>query len=319
MKEPVLSVLASGWGAPKRGTSLGPSAVLLLRGAELREMKLPLRHVSHTDEALAGPSAMPHAKHLPQVLAFAEQSADHIASLSAKGEVPFVLSGDHSSAAGIIGGLLGAAPQERLGVVWIDAHPDIHSPYTSPSGNLHGMPLAAALGEDYLGLQLHQLEAEEEEAWSRWKGIGKRQLLCSDLVFIGLRSIDPPEAALIEREQIRCFSVEELRNSGVARICDEVCGLLSHCDRVYVSFDVDSVDKSEAPGTGTPVEQGLSIAEARDLNLQLVRQLSGAAKLCAWEMTELNPLLDQQAYTVTWASDIFIAALKASIDPSQGA
>ena len=311
MGSQVLCTAASGWGASKRGASLGPAALLLEGGKQLGACcGYEIDCIAQEQEAFVSETETPHARFIEEICAFAEKSSVRIAAHSRSGRVPFVLSGDHSSATGIIGGLCCARPEERLGVVWIDAHPDLQSPYTSSSGNVHGMALAAALGLELQSSQSH-LTQREEQAWVEWKRLGGGRLRSSDVVFVALRSIDPPEQALISQEQMSTYPTQVVRKSGTRQIAEAICQDLEHCTRVFVSFDIDSVDKSMAPGTGTPVDEGLTIEEAKELNIDLVTLLTRASKLCGWEMTELNPLLDHEGVTVKWAADLLISTLEA--------
>lgn len=326
MQEPVLCIAASELGAGTRGASQGPEQALsvaltdhavwdgVLDPSQLFR-SLQKKYIPSTQEALQQPSSSLHAKYIREIAAFCERTCAVIQNISTQGNVPFVLSGDHSTAAGIIGGLLQAAPTEKLGVIWIDAHPDLQTPYTSHSGHVHGMALAAALGEDNRAEQKNQPETAEIAAWTQLKSLSGQRLKAEDVVLVAARSIDPPERAFIQRKQMHVLSVAELRqkkHSNVAAITyKKIRAVLCKCTRIFVSFDVDSMDKALVPGTGTPVEEGLSFEEALGLNHNLIRVLTQEGRLCGWEMSELNPWLDKQGRTVKKAAHVLNTVLDA--------
>jgi arginase len=204
------------------------------------------------------------------------------------GQFPFVLSGDHSNAGGTIAGIKQAFPLARLGVVWIDAHADMHSPYTSPSGNMHGMPLATALGEDNLECKINDPSPVTRDSWIKLKGHQQR-VRPEDIAFIGLRSTEQPEDYLIEKYGMAVYRVAKVRELGIARVVAQVLEQLKDCDMVYVSFDVDSMDPSISVGTGTPVPGGFDESEAK----QLLELFADAPPVRCMEFTEINPLLDK--------------------------
>ena len=230
-----------------------------------------------------------YGKRIRGVLKMYRKISASIAGVMEEGEFPLVISGDHSNAGGTIAGIKEAFPDLRLGVVWIDAHADLHSPYTSPSGNMHGMPLATALGMDNTEKQINPPKDMTTRTWNKLKGDPPR-VLPEDLVFIGVRSTEDPEDHIIQKFHIPNFPTQQLRTEGVKSILQKVQEHLSNCDMVYVSFDVDSMDPTVSRGTGTPVDGGLTEDEAREL-------LAGIAqwpKVSALEFTEINPLLDDK-------------------------
>ncbi|MDX5326213.1 MAG: arginase [Bacteroidota bacterium] len=230
-----------------------------------------------------------YGKRIRGVLKMYRKISASIAGVMEEGEFPLVISGDHSNAGGTIAGIKEAFPDLRLGVVWIDAHADLHSPYTSPSGNMHGMPLATALGMDNTEKQINPPKDMTTRTWNKLKGDPPR-VLPEDLVFIGVRSTEDPEDHIIQKFHIPNFPTQQLRTEGVKSILQKVQEHLSNCDLVYVSFDVDSMDPTVSRGTGTPVDGGLTEDEAREL-------LAGIAqwpKVSALEFTEINPLLDDK-------------------------
>lgn len=205
-------------------------------------------------------------------------------------EFPIILSGDHSSAGGSIAGVKTSAPDKRLGIVWIDAHADLHSPYTTPSGNVHGMPVATAMAFDNKDCMVNEPDAGSAMCWELLKNIGgiSPKVLPSDAVFIGVRSTEAPEDHLMKKHEMRNFMVDEIRSKGVDAVLDQTKEILSDCDSVYITFDVDSLDTSISVGTGTPVPNGLLLDEAE----ALLRGFASWDKVTAMEFCEVNPLLD---------------------------
>jgi arginase len=216
-----------------------------------------------------------------------------VANSLQKNFFPIVLSGDHSSALGTISGIKKAYPNKKLGVIWIDAHADIHSPYTSPSGNIHGMPLAAALQEDNLACKVNEPNATTLLHWNNLKNVGTpdKKLLAQDLIYFGLRDFEAAEAHIIEKEEVSCYKVEELRFRGLEVCVKEAVEQLKDCDHIYISFDVDSMDCDHvSKGTGTPVPIGFFAEEI----IGIFDQLFLSNKLVCIEFTEVNPLLDNK-------------------------
>ena len=202
-----------------------------------------------------------------------------------------VLSGDHSSALGTISGIKANYPEKRLGVVWIDAHADLHSPFTTPSGNVHGMPLAAALGEDNLDNQSNEVTEHTEGVWEDLKNIGtkERKLLKEDLIYFGVRDTEPVEHKIMVKHKIRNYKVDEFRYRGSQKCLEEAKAQLEHCDIIYISFDVDSLDSDlVSTGTGTPVSKGFDPLEVTTI----IKGLFDTKKVVCLEITEVNPLLD---------------------------
>lgn len=208
-----------------------------------------------------------------------------------KGQFPLVLSGDHSSALGTISGIKKKYPDKRLAVIWIDAHGDLHSPYTSPSGNIHGMPLAAALNEDNLNYKINELADSVKTHWTAMKNIGidGPKMSGEDVFFFGVRSTEPPEDQQIKKLGIRNYKVEELRFRSIDVCLKEVIEKLKDVDLIYISFDVDSMDCDMISyGTGTPAPKGFDQYEV----IQIINTLIVTKKVVSLEFVEINPLLD---------------------------
>ena len=211
-------------------------------------------------------------------------------SLMAK-HFPIVLSGDHSSALGTLSGISAAFPDKTIGAIWIDAHADLHTPYTSPSGNVHGMPMAAALGEDNLDARVNTVSEELAGLWTKMKNIGKKgpKLKAEHLVYFGLRDTEVQEDELIERISIREYPVHELRYRSFETCLSEARERLKDCDYIYISFDVDSLCSDLiSTGTGTPVSKGFDVDEV----LHIIKSFFDTQKVVCFEICEVNPLLD---------------------------
>ncbi len=204
---------------------------------------------------------------------------------------PIVLSGDHSAALGTISGIKAAYPEKKIGVIWIDAHADLHSPYTSPSGNIHGMPLAAALDSDNLDCQINEVIGDTEKYWWALKNIGVKgaKLSPEHLIYFGVRSTEAPEDQQMEEMNLRNYMVAEVRHRGLSVCVQEALTQLKDCDQIYISFDVDSLDCDLVSyGTGTPVPKGFDPQEAKEI----IKGFIASGKVACLEFVEINPLLD---------------------------
>jgi arginase len=233
------------------------------------------------------------AKRIEYVVEQCQRVADAVGENLIAGYFPIVLSGDHSSALGTMSGIKAANPDKKVGVIWIDAHADIHSPYTSPSGNIHGMPLAAAMGLDNLDCKVNEPDAITIGHWENMKNIGVdgAKLTPEHLIYFGVRDFEAAEKTAIETNNIRLIRVEELRYRGLDICVKEAIGKLLNCDLIYISFDVDSMDCDNISyGTGTPVPHGLLPDEV----MRIFDILLATKKVCCIEFTEINPLLDNK-------------------------
>lgn len=305
MKHIKIIEVKSELGAGIRGASLGIDAIKmasLSRQSDVFARYNPLK-VRNNNELLFQKSRYDHAKYINGVFAIEQRVSNTISHQLIVGEYfPVVIAGDHSNAAGTICGVKGAYPHKRLGIIWIDAHADLHSPYTTPSGNMHGMPLAIVLNEDNLDCQINEPTEETIDYWDALKNIGFSgpKANAEDIVFITVRSTEEPEEHLIKKHKIRNFTTDEVRKKGVAQIAKEALNVLKNCDLIYISFDVDSIDSKFSVGTGTPVENGLTPEEAIELNSTLVKN----EKVVAWEMVEVNPILDSKNQMAEYGFDV---------------
>jgi arginase len=294
MKNIKLIEVPSEIGAGTRGASLGIEAIKI---AALDFMSnffvhFPSEKIEVENQLLYEPIQSPYAKRMHGVINMNERVSKAVAD-SIKGHFfPVVLSGDHSNASGTIAGIKTAKPKSKLGVIWIDAHADLHTPYTTPSGNIHGMPMAASIGEDNLEMSVHELDEKTHKQWEHLKHIGKicPKVLPEDVVFISLRDFEKEEKHLIEKHEMKVITTAEVRRNGAENVCRKVLRYLSDCTDIYVSFDVDSLDSSISRGTGTPVSNGLREREAEDLISKFMQN----RKICCFEITEVNPTLDKE-------------------------
>ena len=259
--------------------------------------RFPQHQVTDFNTALDTPNETPFAKYINTYTQVFNAVKEQVKHSLLDNYTPIILSGDHGSAAGTIAGIRVALPNKRLGVVWIDAHGDLHSPYTTPSGNMHGMPLSIALNSDNLDCSRNQPVAETVKAWEDLKcsdGICPK-ILPEDLVFVGVRDTEPEENYLIEKLNITNFQVETVRKDGTESVVEAILKQLENCDLIYVSFDVDSMDPEVTSfGTGTPVGNGIFPEEAQEILTLLAQN----PKTVCVEFVEINPCLDNKINTM---------------------
>ncbi|MFN0030880.1 MAG: arginase [Flavobacteriales bacterium] len=286
--------VASEVGAGTRGASLGIEAVKIaaldFRSQFFKKYKSTV--IPNDNQALYNNPGSRYARNIRSVLKMYERIGAAMRDTLRDGKFPIVISGDHSSAGGTIAGIKMAYPESRLGVIWIDAHADLHSPYTSPSGNMHGMPVATALNEDNIEEKVNDLDYETIELWELLKNVGdiSPKIEYRDLIYVTLRDFEQEEAALIKKNKVKIVTTNELRKTGVTKLSRELLKYLSPCDKIYISFDVDSLDPAISRGTGTPVKGGINEREAADLILELLQN----ERTCCLEFTEINPTLDSE-------------------------
>lgn len=281
-------------GAGTRGASLGIEAIKI---AALDFMSnffihFPSERIPVENKLLYEPIESPYAKRIKGIVAMYEKVSKAVADSMKQNFFPVILSGDHSISGATIAGIRIARPKSKLGVIWIDAHADLHTPYTTPSGNMHGMPLAASINEDNEEMAVHELDPETTKNWNYLKNLGKiaPKVLPEDIVYISLRDFEKEEKGLIDKYGIKVISTKEVRSKGPENVVRSVLRYLSDCTDIYVSFDVDSLDSSISKGTGTPVNNGLREREAEDLISKFMQN----RKVCCFEITEVNPTLDKE-------------------------
>lgn len=283
-------------GAGTRGSSMGIDALKIAAlnyGSALFNQVDSIK-IKTENKLLYEPAKHKLAKNIEGVIAIYERLVASISDTLKKGAFPVVLSGDHSTSGGTIAGIKKAYPNKRLGVIWIDAHADIHSPYTTPTGNLHGMPISAALGENNSSHKINTPDKETVRLWKKLQQVGGKtsKIKYSDLVFISVRDMEPEEKYLLKKNKVKAFTTAEVRRKGAEKIARDTMVHLNKCDLIYVSFDVDSMDSSISKGTGTPVRGGISEKEAGALCMAFIQN----PKVCCFEVSEINPTLDKENY-----------------------
>ncbi|CAN5487267.1 arginase [soil metagenome] len=282
-------------GASRRGVDMGPSAIRYAGLAERIEslgiIVDDLGNISVEIPEIAS-IADRHARYLPEILGACARLGAQVAGAASEGRVPLVLGGDHSIAMGTLAGLHSA--NGPGGVLWLDAHGDLNSPENSPSGNVHGMPLAAALGA--CGFELDGL------AQAPWVEKGRTAV-------IGARQLDPGERELIESLGLCVLTMTEVDRRGIASVMHEALSVVQCSGFVHVSFDVDVLAPEIAPGVGTPVRGGLTYREAH-LAMELVAE---SGMLSSMEVVEVNPMFDHGGVTVSLGVELIASALGSRI------
>ena len=274
-------------GQGRRGVDMGPSAIRYARMeaaiedlghpvTDLGNARVPIPELVESDESV---------RHLDAVRAVCEEVAGRAEEVVSGGLFPIFLGGDHSISIGTVSGV--ARPfGGRTGVIWLDAHADFNTPETSPSGNIHGMPLATLTGDGPADL----VEIGGSGASVRPE----------DVVLIGLRSVDLEERNLLRKAGARAYTMKEIDAYGVARVVRQAMKDLGHVDRVHLSFDLDVLDPEIAPGVGTPVRGGLTYREAH-LVMELINE---AGVVTSLDVVEVNPILDVRNGTAALAVEL---------------
>jgi arginase len=285
-------------GSGRRGVDMGPSAIrYALLGERIQELGWTVHDHGNVRTGMveALDEGDPSARYWSAIKRTCEELADHVASTVSEGEMPLVLGGDHSIAIGTLGGLarVHGAPG---GVLWMDAHTDINSPTTSPSGNVHGMPLAVALG-------LANDPRFESSAWPLPMIVEQHTAL------VGVRSVDGGERARLHEVGVRVFTMEDVDRRGMRDVMEEAISIASGAPFMHVSFDMDVLDPDQAPGVGTPVRGGITYREAH----LAMEMLSTSAKMSSLEVVEVNPVLDERNATGTLAVELVLSAMGARI------
>jgi len=295
MRKTKILICSSEVGAGKRGASLGPDAVRLSAVNLLFNIfeRLPTEEIKIKKINKFSPENK-SAKYIKMIIQVQRKIARKMAEAQKEGYTTLIFSGDHSNGAGFISGMREAYPDKKIGVIWIDAHGDLHSPYTSPSGNMHGMPVAIILCIDNKENQTRRPKPEVIKNWDRLKQTGllhiSPKIHPEDIVFIGIRDLEAQEWAVIKSNNIKYFSPKEIEKQGIAKVIKKTEEHFADYDVLYVSFDVDSLDPSISKGTGTPVPDGLSMDDAK----KLLKAFYAMPNFKALEVTEVNPLLDSE-------------------------
>jgi arginase len=275
-------------GQDRRGVDMGPSAIryarfedaledLGHRVTDLGNAGVPIPEMVDSGEAV---------KHLAAVKSVCEEVSERATAIVSEGLFPIFLGGDHSISIGTVSGVARSTSGERTGLIWADAHADFNTPETSPSGNIHGMPLAALTGRGHPDLV----------------GVGGQgaSVRTEDVVIIGLRSVDLEEKNLLREAGVKVYTMREVDVYGAGRIVRSAIRNLAQVDRVHLSFDLDVVDPGIAPGVGTPIRGGLTYREAH----LLMELLNEAGIVTSLDIVEVNPILDVKNGTATLAVEL---------------
>ncbi len=289
------------FGAGRRGVDMGPSAI---RYAGLREGLLALDYDVNDHGNIEVPILEtcqvtdPRLRYIDCIVPVARRVMGAVANSVRAGRVPLVLGGDHSVSLGTV---RGAARKKRLGLIWIDAHPDFNTHETSPSGNIHGMPLAALTGHGdprLVGLAASGGEDAGEPP--------QRSIDPANIAVVGARDIDPGERAHLLAAGVRVFGMHQIDRYGLHFIMEQAIQIASQgTDGLFLSFDMDSIDPLYAPGVGTPVQGGLTYREAH-LACEMIAE---SGKLVGMDLVEVNPILDERNKTAGLAVELILSAL----------
>ncbi len=295
MKKVSILINTSEITAGTRGASLGPAAVMTAARDknDIFFSEVPLVELPNENKLLDVPTNFPNAKRIDGLEKVFGHVMKGMEEVYRQERFPFLLAADHGSAAATIAGIRAEFPNKRLGVVWIDAHGDLHTPYTTPSGNMHGMPLAIALSEDNVACKRNEIKGETLAIWERLKAKGGEgaKFSSDDLFFIGVRDTEREEEFLMEKRKIKNYTVSELRERKWEAVAPEFQAWIDQLDILYISFDVDSMDPDiTSYGTGTPVKNGITPEEAQEI----LTFFAGQEKLCCLEFVEVNPCLDNK-------------------------
>jgi arginase len=284
-------------GAGRRGVDMGPSAIrvaglnqaIAFQGFEVADAGNV--HV-HPPESMTATN--PRAHYLKEIAEASEELAQMVEAALEEGTIPVVLGGDHSIAVGSVAGVASYYQKlgQKIGIVWLDAHSDVNTPDSSPSGNIHGMPLAALLGRGAKEL-------------THIAGFAPK-VLPENTVIIGARSVDPGERKLLRELNIRVITMSELDERGMATVMKEAVEIASN-DTVgfHVTMDMDFIDPFYAPGVGTPERGGATYRESH----LAMEKLADSGKVLSVEITEVNPLFDTSNQTATLAVELILSAL----------
>lgn len=284
-------------GQGRRGVDMGPSAVrvanLNARVASLGYVVEDLGNVP-VEQAEAAPAGHPHAKYLPQIAATCERLANLVRDTLARGNFPLVLGGDHSVAVGTASGVSHyfRGRDEKVGLIWLDAHADMNTPESSPSGNVHGMPLASVVG--FGPTELVDLFGYRPKIDPR------------NAVIVGLRDVDQMEKPHVRESGVRAFTMRHIDERGLRLVMEEAIRVASDgAAGIHVSLDMDFVDPRDAPGVGTPVRGGATYREAH-LAMEMI---CDSGRMVSMEVVEVNPVIDEVNRTADLAVELVMSGL----------
>jgi arginase len=284
-------------GAGRRGVDMGPSAVRLA-GLNDRLATLGYRIEDLGNVKVSQPESVPvgtqNARYLPQITETCTRLAHHVEQAADQGAFPLVLGGDHSIAVGTVSGVSRHFQKkgQKLGLIWIDAHADMNTPESSPSGNIHGMPLACLVGRG---------PRELTHLYDYAPKVDPR-----NVVLIGLRSVDAEERKIVRETGVKAFTMREIDERGLRAVMEESLRIATDGTAgFHLSFDMDSVDPAEAPGVGTPVKGGITYREAH----LAMETICDSGQLVSLEVVEVNPVIDEVNRTAALAVEFVMSAL----------
>lgn len=283
-------------GSGRRGVDMGPSAIRIA-GVALRLTELGHRVVDDGDLVIKNMEELKvadeHARYLPEIARASGIIARKVERIIGLGHFPLVLGGDHSIAIGTVSGLAAFAHSQgkKLGVLWVDAHGDINTPETSPSGNIHGMPLATLLG--YGPIELTSI------------GGASAKVDAANVALVGIRSLDSGEKKRLKETGVQVHTMSDIDRHGVHRVMEKaVARVTDGTDFVHVSLDLDAVDPAVTPGVGTPVKGGLDYREAH----LIMETIADAGVMTSLEVVEVNPILDEHNKSAEFAVELVQSA-----------
>ncbi|PYS12746.1 MAG: arginase [Acidobacteria bacterium] len=283
-------------GADRRGVDMGPSA---LRYADLNEK---LQSLSYDVQDLGDLDVIipetrhfgdPHAKYLKEIADACMHLANLVLEIHTNDRTPIVLGGDHSIAVGTVSGMAESFRRQKrkIGLMWFDAHADFNTPQISPSGNVHGMPMAAIMG--YGPMELTQIFGFAPKIQPQ------------HAVMIGIREVDPQERELVKKSGVRVFTMKEIDRRGIGAVMDEALSIVTKdTDGFSVTLDADFLDPYESPGVATPVRGGADYREAH-LAMEMV---ADTKKMVSFEIAEINPILDVHNKTAHFGMELILSA-----------
>ena len=283
-------------GSGRRGVDMGPSAIRIA-GVEARLRELGHEVVDEGDIAIKNMERLKvgdvRARYLGEIARAAEVACAKVDRIMARGHFPLVLGGDHSIAVGTVSGIAAVARRQgkKLGLLWVDAHGDINTPESSPSGNIHGMPVASLLGHGPAKLT----------------GIGGKhpKVDPANIALVGIRSLDEGEKARLKATGVQVHTMSDIDRHGIHRVMKKALARVTDgTDYVHVSFDLDAVDPTVAPGVGTPVKGGLDYREAH----LIMELLHDSGVMTSLELVEVNPILDQGNASAAFAVELVQSA-----------
>jgi arginase len=284
-------------GAGRRGVDMGPSAVRLAGlNQKLSSLGYEVEDLGNVsvEQQESTPSLVENAKYLPQIASTCERLALRVKGAVADGRFPLVLGGDHSIAIGTVAGVSNAYRQrsQTIGLIWMDAHADMNTPESSPSGNIHGMPLACCLGRG-------PRELTDIFGYSP-KVSGK------NVVLVGLRDVDLRERSILRESGSTAFTMRDIDEMGLRRVMEQALSIAtSGTDGFHLSFDMDFVDPLEAPGVGTPVRGGVTYREAH----LAMETICDCKRMVSMEIVEVNPVLDEANRTALLGVELVTSAM----------